>query len=152
MNALIGKRIYREATIADIPVLHTIRMAVKENVLRNPLYVTEKDYAPFITTKGKGWVCEEVKKILGFVILDIENKNIWALFVLPDQESKGVGKALMRILLKWHFLRSSSSLWLSTGPGTRAERFYELTGWKKVGTLENGEVKFEIASVEYFGA
>ena len=140
---------FREAVIGDIPELHKLRMSVKENALRNPLYVTEQDYIPFLTVKGRGWVCESGGEILGFSIIDTEHNNIWALFVSPAHEARGIGKKLQQLMLEWHFSVSNNTLWLGTSPGTRAERFYELTGWKRAGKLENGEVKFEISKEDY---
>ena len=67
----------REATINDIPVFHTIRMAVKENVLNNPLLVTLEHYRDFLTHKGKVWLCLLEDKVAGFAILDLETQSIW---------------------------------------------------------------------------
>jgi hypothetical protein len=38
---------FREATIQDIPQMHTIRIAVKENILPDPSMIKEEDYANF---------------------------------------------------------------------------------------------------------
>jgi hypothetical protein len=46
----------REAVISDIPAMHRIRMAVKENILTNPLAVQEADYIPFLTKDAAAWV------------------------------------------------------------------------------------------------
>jgi len=35
-------------------------------------------------------------------------------------------------------------VWLGTAPNTRAEKFYEKQGWKNVGMVNKGEVKFEM--------
>ena len=78
--------LYREATIEDIPELHRVRMAVRENVLNNPHLVKPDDYMRFLTTHGKGWLCEVKNEVLGFAIIDTTNKNIWALFIHPDHE------------------------------------------------------------------
>lgn len=43
----------REALLVDIPEMHRIRMAVKENVLTNPLAVQEADYVPFLSLPNK---------------------------------------------------------------------------------------------------
>jgi hypothetical protein len=36
------------------------------------------------------------------------------------------------------------SLWLSTGPDTRAAGFYRAAGWRDVGRTQHGEIRFEI--------
>lgn len=141
--------IFREATIKDIPQLHQIRMSVKENVLNNPSLVKKEDYINFLTTNGKGWLCEMENTIVGFAIIDTVENNIWALFVNPDLEGKGIGKQLQQIMLNWFFALHKNTLWLSTAKGTRAETFYKFTGWKETGITKSGEVKFEMSFEEW---
>lgn len=136
--------ILREATIEDIAALQVIRFAVKENILNNPLLVTTEDYKRYLTRDGKGWLCEIENEVAGFAIVDTTQNNIWALFVHPDYEKKGIGKRLQTIMLDWHFSQTRNTVWLSTAPNTRAEKFYTLTGWKHVGFTKNGEIKFEM--------
>jgi GNAT superfamily N-acetyltransferase len=139
----------REATTKDIKELHTIRMSVKENVLVDISKVTEKDYEKYLTTDGKGWLCELDEKILGFTIVDITTSNVWALFILPEYQGKGVGKMLQRKMVNWYFDHFSKKLWLTTGAGTKAESFYRQSGWKEVEKLSNGEIKFELAIADW---
>jgi GNAT superfamily N-acetyltransferase len=135
---------FREAGIKDIKALQVIRHAVKENKLSNPLLVTNADVENFIIVRGKGWVCEVDTAIVGFAIVDLVENNIWALFVHPDFEKKGIGKKLQEIMLNWFFDQSDHVLWLGTAPNTREENFYRLTGWKDKGMRANGERRFEM--------
>jgi len=139
----------REATGADIPAMHTIRMAVKENRLNNPALVTLRDYEEYIERRGKGWVLEHDDHIRAFAIIDIINKNVWALFVEPAHEKKGYGNQLQQVMLDWYFKRSGKPVWLSTAPGTRAERFYRNTGWAETGLTLNGEIRFEMTKKQW---
>lgn len=141
--------IYREAVISDIPQLQLIRNAVKENVLSNPALVQDKDYVEYLTERGKGWVCEKDGIIIGFAIADLKDDNIWALFVHPDQEQMGIGKALHEIMLSWYFKQQKERVWLSTGANTRAEKFYRLQGWRESGVYGKGEIKFEMSKEEW---
>jgi len=141
--------IYREAVISDIPQLQLIRNAVKENVLSNPALVQDKDYVEYLTERGKGWVCEKDGIIIGFAIADLKDDNIWALFVHPDQEQMGIGKALHEIMLSWYFKQQKEQVWLSTGANTRAEKFYRLQGWGESGVYGKGEIKFEMSKEEW---
>lgn len=134
----------RRATITDIPEMHRIRMSVKENILSNPLLVTESGYTDFLDKNGRGWLYEEGGKISGFAIIDTVKKNIWALFVDPSKEKKGIGKILQTEMLNWYFTNYSEPLWLSTAPGTRAEQFYRKSGWKETGRDAHGEIVFEM--------
>jgi predicted cupin superfamily sugar epimerase/GNAT superfamily N-acetyltransferase len=138
--------IFREATINDIPAMHVVRMAVKENVLNNPDLVTETDYKNYLTTEGKGWLCEENGEVLGFAIIDTSGTNIWALFVSPGHERKNIGRTLHDTMLDWHFAQSDQSLWLSTAIDTRAEEFYKKAGWIITQLLKTRELKFEMTA------
>lgn len=136
---------FREATVHDIDAMHAVRMSVKENVLNTPSLVTTADYTRYLTSHGKGWLCEIENRVVGLAIIDAEGKNIWGLFVHPAFEGKGIGKKLQELMLDWFFGQSRDTLWLGTAQNTRAEKFYEFSGWKKVGQRKNGEVKFEMS-------
>src|SRR3954470_12617015 len=90
---------FREATIDDIPQIQRVRNAVKENVLSDPALVSDADCIDYITRRGKGWVCEMHGRIVGFSIADLLGNNIWALFVDPDYEGKGIGKKLHSLMM-----------------------------------------------------
>lgn len=134
----------REALLADIPEMHRIRMAVKENVLTNPLAVQEADYVPFLSLPNKGWVCEISDQIVGFSMVDVTGNEVWALFVDPSFEGQGVGGGLHDILVNWYFAQGEEELILGTEVGTRAENFYRHNGWKASGQKSNGEIIFKM--------
>lgn len=136
--------IYRQAEITDITQIQIVRHSVNENTLSDPALVTDADCVNYITQRGKGWVCELNNEIVGFAIVDLKESNIWALFIRPDYEGKGIGKALHHLMLDWYFEQTKNKIWLGTAPNTRAEKFYEMQGWKKAGTVNKGEVKFEM--------
>ncbi len=135
----------REAVLQDIPRLQVIRNAVKENALSDPALVSDKDYEIYLLHKGKGWVYEHNGEIAGFAIVDLEGNNIWALFIHPLFERKGIGRKLHDVLLNWYFAQTRQTVWLGTAPGTRAENFYRRAGWKETGIHGKGEIKFEMS-------
>jgi GNAT superfamily N-acetyltransferase len=139
----------REATPADIPGIQLVRNAVKENRLSDPALVSDKDCEDYITRRGKGWVCEEQNRITGFSIVDLTDHNVWALFVHPDYEAKGIGRLLHDTMLNWYFSKTDHTLWLSTTPATRAEQFYRRAGWKENGLYGKGEIRFEMSAAEW---
>jgi GNAT superfamily N-acetyltransferase len=136
--------IYREATVNDIPQIQVVRNAVKENTLSDPALVTDQDCEEFMTQRGKGWVCEVDGNIVGFAIADLKEHNIWALFIHPDYEKKGIGSKLHEMMLHWYFSQTRETVWLGTAPGTRAESFYTKAGWTPAGMHGSKEVKFEM--------
>lgn len=140
---------FREAGIDDISGMHVVRVAVKENPLPDPGMITTEDYADFLVNRGKGWLCETGGSIIGFAIADLEDHNVWALFITPGHEGKGVGKRLQQLMLDWYFNQTDETIWLGTSPGTRAEQFYRLTGWKQTGIRSNGEIRFEMSAVQW---
>jgi GNAT superfamily N-acetyltransferase len=121
-------------------------MSVSENALTNPAIIQESDYVDYLTSRGIGWLCEIESRPVGFAILDRKENNIWALFVKPGFEQKGIGKQLQRLMLNWYFEREKGTLCLTTGPGTRAEIFYRQSGWKETGINKNGAIVFEMTS------
>ena len=141
--------IFREALITDIPQIQIVRNSVRENRLSDPGLVPDKDVEEYIIHRGKGWVCEINNRIVGFAIADLQDDNIWALFLHPDHEGKGIGKRLHDTMLDWYFDQNKNSVWLGTSPGTRAEGFYRKAGWSETGTHGKGEVKFEMTKSKW---
>ena len=133
----------RNATIRDIERMHQIRLSVKENVLHTPSLVTYEHYQNMLTRNGMGWVYELNNDIVGFAIIDLSRNNVWALFVDPAFEGRGIGRKLHNEMVRAYFLRNDKALWLTTSPATRAEYFYRAAGWKECGMV-NGELKFEL--------
>lgn len=141
--------LFREAAITDVPQMQIVRNAVKENVLSDPALVPDKDYVTYLTQRGKGWVCEEGSIIVGFAIIDLKEHNIWALFLLPEYEGKGIGKQLHNTMLDWYFQQTDETVWLGTAFNTRAEKFYRLQGWIACGLHGTKETKFEMSSTQW---
>lgn len=136
--------IFREAKIEDIKQIQVVRNAVKENTLSNPNLVTDQDCEEFMTVRGKGWVCEIDNTVVGFAIADLKENNIWALFLDPEFEGKGIGQKLHKIMLDWYFIQTKNKVWLGTAFNTRAEKFYRKAGWTEVGLHGKKEIKFEM--------
>lgn len=109
--------------------MSTIRLSVRENVLTNPHRVTRKMYEDYLDLHGRGWVAEINGEIVGFSYADKTNASIWALFISPDHEGKGLAKQLLNLATNWLFDEGNPCVRLSTGTGTRAEQFYRLQGW-----------------------
>lgn len=133
----------RPATLADTAELTRIRLAVRENILSDPAYLTPERYQAMLEVDGRGWLAEIEGRAVGFAVADHSRRNIWALFVDPAFERRGIGRALHDTMLAWLFAQSEDTVWLSTDPGTRAERFYRRMGWRDMGATPYGEIRFE---------
>lgn len=142
-------KIFREATLKDIPQIMEVRFLVRENRLSDPSLVTVEDCIDYIENRGNGWVCEDEGEIVGFSIVDLIDCNIWALFVHPDFDQQGIGKKLHNIMLEWYFQKTKKTLWLGTDQGTRAETFYRKAGWVEIGTHGKNEIKFEMTQEKW---
>lgn len=140
----MDKNHIREATVMDIPQIQRVRNAVEENQLSDPSLVTDSDVADYITQRGKGWVYFENMEVVAFAIVSVADRNVWALFVEPGYDKKGIGRQLHDRMLDWYFEQTADVIWLSTTPGTRAESFYRKSGWQEAGLYGKGEIRFEM--------
>ena len=132
------------ATIADIPEMHRVRLSVRENRLGDPSRVTRSHYENMIQVGGKGWVAKIDGQVRGLSFADRDKRYIWALFVEPGFDRRGLGRGLHDHAVGWLFEQSPHPIWLTTDPGTRAEGFYTRAGWECIGTEPNGEYRLEL--------
>lgn len=139
----------REAKIDDIAEMQRIRVAVKENILSNPSLVPDSMVAEFISVRGKGWVVLLQDQVIGFAIADLKEDNIWALFIDPEFEGQGAGKALHHTMLDWYFNQGKEQVWLSTDTHSRAAQFYRMQGWQEVGPYGKTETKFSLTRTDW---
>lgn len=130
----------RAASAADVPAMHRLRLEVRENRLGAQEGVTEESYLPFL---GCTWVAEAGNQIIGFAALDLAERQVWALFVDPASEGRGVGSALHEALVAGAIAHGCKALRLSTEAGTRAAAFYARKGWSRTASTRGGEVAFE---------
>lgn len=124
--------------------MHEVRLGVRENQLGDSSLVQPHHYHAMLTRHGRGWVADVEGGIVGFSIADLERSNVWALFVHPAFEGRGVGRRLHDVMMNWFFEKGAEKVWLSTSPATRAEHFYTCAGWRLVGLEANGESRFEM--------
>jgi len=136
--------VLRQARREDIPAIQRVRRAVRENRLVTSV-IDDADVADYLERRGRGWVVEERGEVVGFAIGDATDGNIWALFVDPGYEGRGHGRRLHDAMVRWLWEQGLAGLWLTTDPGTRAERFYRAAGWRDAGRTEAGEVRFELS-------
>lgn len=134
----------RAAIAADIPAIWEVRYAVTENTL-TPGRISDEDVRQAIEDTGRGWVIERTDGpgLDAFAIGEAHGGQVWALFVHPRAQGRGLGDALHRALLDWFATLPLRTLWLNTGHDTRARGFYERRGWASVGTHGHDELRLE---------
>lgn len=132
----------RQATVADIEAMHRVRLSVHENRLAST--ITGADYEEHLVRVGRGWVIEEDGVIVAIAAANAQTGNIWALFVHPQFERRGLGRQLHDTMVQWLWAAGLKRLRLTTVPATRAQFFYEAAGWIPVGRTEHGELRFEM--------
>ena len=133
----------RAARASDIPAIQRVRASVKENRLVSTV-ITDEDVRTAIEDTGRGWVVEKAGEVVAFAIGNAVNGNIWALFVRPEAEGCGYGRQLHDTMVDWLWTAGLDRLWLTTEPGTRAQRFYEAAGWHLTGPANRGELRYEM--------
>jgi len=133
----------RVAGRGDVRGIQRVRHAVRENRLVSRV-IGDDEVIDHVERLVRGWVVTLRGEVVAFAIGDASNGNIWALFVDPCHEARGLGRRLHDEMVAWMFARGLAFLWLTTEPGTRAERFYRRAGWRDVGLQASGERRFEM--------
>lgn len=138
----------RPAVIADIGAMFHIRTSVRENAMSYRALIaagiTPGRVARLLDGSGAGWMARADTEDAGFALADARAGMIFALFVLPQHQGKGIGRALLRLAEEWLAARGWREIWLETGadPALRAAGFYRRMGWQEDGIAPNGQRRF----------
>jgi GNAT superfamily N-acetyltransferase len=135
----------RKAVRADYLRISEIRLSVRENCLAKSKYESVDRHADWIFDNAAFWVWEEDGAIQGFSAADPRDGTIFALFIHPSYEGRGIGRALLPLACQLLHDRGYEVATLSTEPGTRAERFYRRDGWTEIGREDDGQIIFQKA-------
>jgi GNAT superfamily N-acetyltransferase len=133
----------RKATRADHPRISEIRLSVQENRLSKSKYDLVERAANWIFGNSTFWVWEEDGAIQGFSAADPRDGTIFALFVHPSHEGRGIGRALLPMACQTLRDSGHAIATLTTEAGTRAERFYRLDDWTEIGRQDDGQIVFQ---------
>lgn len=138
----------RTATAADIPAVFEIRTSVRENHLSREelaaIGITPESIGEMMRTSSRVWVAEVEGRPVAFSMADAGEATIFAMFVRPGYEGRGLGRALMREAEAWLFDQGCEEIWLLTGsdPALRAYGFYRHLEWRDAGLQEDGQIKY----------
>ena len=134
---------FRHPSGNDLGVLYEIRYSVTENRLVN--MVVPREEVVRRCAEGGAWICLDNGKAAAFSIASMNPEpTLWALFVRPSHEGRGIGQQLMAYSVEWFKAQGAACVCLSTDPGTRADRFYQAQGWTRGGLNAAGEVVFTL--------
>ncbi|MEM6438856.1 MAG: GNAT family N-acetyltransferase [Pseudomonadota bacterium] len=117
----------RRAGPDDVDRILQIRAEVRENRLSDPSAVRRPQTLAFVD-RGLIHVAETARGVDGFSAADPDDGFLWALFVAPQAEGRGLGAALLAAALADLRASGLTSARLETDPGTRAEGVYRRRG------------------------
>lgn len=125
-----------------------VRLAVRENVITperlRALDIHAGSIADMLGTSHCAYCAEVDGEVVGFAMAERSAASIWALFIRPQWEGKGLGRRLMDVTLQALWQAGHQRATLSTEPETRAYRFYVRQGWRHTGFNAIGEAELEL--------
>lgn len=134
----------RLARPEDTAALFDVRTSVRENHQGVDelagLGVTPQSISAMIGAAPCCWVAVEAGRIVGFSMIDDGQGSLFAAFVRPEWEGRGIGGALIARAEAALFQRYPV-IWLETGRGTRAAAVYHHLGWGHEIDLGGGTIR-----------
>jgi GNAT superfamily N-acetyltransferase len=136
----------RKATTSDASEVLEVRLCVTENAMSNArlkeLGISVRSLTEMFETTHSCHCAVDERRMVGFAMGDLGNGSVFALFVRPEYEGKGLGQRLLSETVSALRRAGHQQLTLSTDPGTRAYAFYTRQGWIHSGQNEDGEAMF----------
>lgn len=139
----------RIAVAADIPSMFKIRTSVAENHMSLEQLatcgITPETVPSMLIGTGRGWVTEDSNDgVSGFIIVNAAKATVFALFVYPEHEGRGLGRLLLTEGEQWLFDQGCKEIWLLTSPDleVRAHGFYRHLGWIDAGVQQDSQTRF----------
>lgn len=90
---------FREIEARDVPELFKVRTSTRENAMTMEalaaIGVTPESTTDALSVNVAGWLCEVSGRIVGFSMGDKNTGEMLVVAVLPEYESRGIGKRLM---------------------------------------------------------
>ncbi len=144
----------RIANTDDVPDIFNVRTSVKESLLTiegmASIGITHASLISMIESESaRAWCVELDGKIVGFSMATLGDREVFALFVLPEYENRGYGSALLEKAVNWLTQAGNDSIWLIVEPGVRAFSFYKKRGWRETGLSPEEDVLKDDVYLEY---
>ncbi|MCQ8229854.1 GNAT family N-acetyltransferase [Pantoea trifolii] len=136
----------RTARLSDIEGTFDVRTSVIENHLSREemrqMGITESVVGDMVEKSLCAWVATENNKIIGFSMIFPDEGCLFAAFVLPEYEGKGIGRRLV-MLAEQELFQHHDIAWLETDKNSRAAKFYMQLGWGNETDLNGTDIKLE---------
>lgn len=134
---------FRNAKAEDFGRCVEIRGMTRDNPvpaeILKEIGVTEETWVPLINSKSiVGVVSESPEGVVGFCNGDVNTGEVLVLAVLPEYESRGLGKSMLSLVIDKLFSSGLEKLWLAASPcpEIRAHGFYRHLGWTPTGVYD----------------
>ena len=86
------------------------------------------------------WVAVLNDEIVGFSMIDVADGSLFAVFVLPAHEGKGLGTQLV-LVAEDELFQHHSEIWLETDKDSRAAGFYRHLGWGSERVAKGNQIR-----------
>ena len=136
----------RLALSSDIEDIFDVRTSVKENYLSREemelMGITESRVSDMIEKSRCAWVAVDDGKVIGFSMIILDEGSLFAAFVLPEYEGRGVGRSLVE-LAEQELFKHHEVAWLETDKNSRAAEFYRRLGWVEKENVSESDIRLE---------
>lgn len=136
----------RCAETTNVDAIFDVRTSVTENILDRAqltrMGITTDSIAQMIRHAPCAWVAVDAGTVVGFSMIDLSAGSLFAAFVLPAHQGRGIGKALVQAAESALFHRHEV-VWLETGKTTRAAEFYRSLGWGNATDITDRDIRLE---------
>ncbi|CAI8701141.1 MULTISPECIES: GNAT family N-acetyltransferase [unclassified Pseudomonas] len=138
----------RMATVEDVESLFEIRTSVAQNHLSreqmDALGITAQVLNSAIKEGPCVWIAEVDERPVAFSMIDRDEGEVFAMFVRPAYENRGLGRLLMAAA-EAELFRAHERIFLVTDgrQEIRANGFYQRLGWTVVARVDARDVRYE---------
>jgi GNAT superfamily N-acetyltransferase len=128
----------RRCETGDRSRIWQVRHGTAENRLLDPALVQDAE-VDWYQQHAIFLVSEDAEGVQGFLCANHQTSYIWALFVIDGKQGSGHGLALLTEAERQLRVIGHRQVFLTTGPGTRAEQWYQRRGFRLMGRSFSGE-------------
>ena len=138
----------RMATVDDVESLFDIRTSVVQNHLSreqmDALGITPQVLRSALDEGPCIWIAEVDQRPVAFSMIDRTEGEVFAMFVRPAYENRGLGRLLMDAAEAELFKAHERIVLVTDGrPEIRANGFYQRLGWTVVERIDDRDVRYE---------